>query len=181
MAAKIALFWNDTHTNFFSYFLRKSHFFFYIFKNIYAQKKLGDDKNSWNSAKTALFSAYEFFISEKIKWKSVLATKKAVFQGTNTETAVQKFLGGDDKNSWNYAKTALSPLFGLYVIHIPHLCFLSKCPAGKKLRGNFHKNQTQKTNFWRKLLRKSHKNQTQKTKFWREMLRKSYFLKKKKF
>ena len=49
--------------------------------NDYPKKHLGDNKNSWNSAKTALFSAYEFFISEKIKWKSVLAKKKAVFQG----------------------------------------------------------------------------------------------------
>ena len=66
-----------------------------------------NDKNSWNSAKTALFSgfeffiskntvkvgfgyrfwlqkqqlfsAYEFFISEKIKWKSILAAKQTVF------------------------------------------------------------------------------------------------------
>ena len=38
----------------------------------------------------------------------------------------------------------------------------------KKFTGNFHQNQTQKTNFWRKLLRKSHKNQTQKTKFLEE-------------
>ena len=76
---------------------------------------------------------------------------------------------GDDKNSWNSAKTALFLLFGLYVIHIPHLCL------------NFYENQTQKTNFWRKLLRKSHKNQTQQKKnFWRKTLRKSYFLKKKK-
>jgi hypothetical protein len=40
----------------------------------------------------------------------VLATKKAVFQGTNTETAIQNnfFFGwGDDKNSGNCAKTAL--------------------------------------------------------------------------
>jgi hypothetical protein len=42
--------------------------------------------------------------------------------------------------------------------------FLSKCTAGKFVLG--------------KLLRQSHKNQTQKTKFWRKMLQKSYFLKK---
>jgi hypothetical protein len=38
-------------------------------------------------------------------------------------------------------------------------------PHGEKFKGNFYENQTQKTSFWRKLLRKSHKNQTQKTKF----------------
>ena len=71
-----------------------------------------NDKNSWNSAKTAPFSAYEFFIPEKIKWK---LTKKAVFQGTNTETAVQKTFLGDDTNSWNSAKTALFSAYEFFI------------------------------------------------------------------
>ena len=116
------------------------------------------------------FSAYEFFIPEKIKWKSVLATKKAVFQGTNTETAVQKNVLGTIKTHEILRKQHFFPFLG-YVSYIFSISafFLSKCPGGKKYRENFNENQTQKTNFWRKLLRKSHKNQTQKPKmdpFW---------------
>ena len=56
--------------------------------------------------KTALFFIYEFCISEKIKWKSVLAAKKAVW-GRNTETAGQNYFFVNDKNSWNSTKTAV--------------------------------------------------------------------------
>ena len=58
---------------------------------------------------------------------------------------------------------------------------LSICPAGQKFWGSFYENQTQKTNFWRKLLRKSHKNQTQKTKFLEENAAKIVLFEKKTF
>ena len=58
------------------------------------------------ATKTVVFSAYEFCILEKIKWKSVLAAKKAVLGG-NTETGGQNYFFVNDKNSWNSSKTAL--------------------------------------------------------------------------
>jgi hypothetical protein len=77
-----------------------------------------------------------------------LATKNAVFQGTNNETAVQKCFGaGTIKTHELLRKQHFLSCLG-YVLYIfPISAFLSKCPAGKKFKGNFHKNQTQKTKF----------------------------------
>ncbi len=73
-----------------------------------------------------------------------MATKKAVFQGTNTETAVQKmFLGGTIKTHEILRKQHFFPFLG-YVLYIFPI---SACPAGEKIRGNFYENQTQKTKF----------------------------------
>ena len=60
-----------------------------------------------------------------------------------------KILGEDDKNSWNSAKTALFPLFGLCVIHIPHLFFLKKMPHGdgEKIQGKFLRKSNTKNKF----------------------------------
>ena len=105
-----------------------------------------------------------------------MARKKAVFQGTNTETAVQKmFLGRTIKTHEILRKQHFFPFLG-YVLYIFPI---SACPAGEKIRGNFYENQTQKTNFWRKLLRKSHKNQIQKTKFLEENAAKIVLFEKK--
>ena len=107
--------------------------------------------------------------------------KKAVFQGTNTETAVQKNVLRTMKTHEILRKQHFFPFLGYVSYIFPISAFLSKFPAGKKFRGNFNENQTQKTNFWRKLLRKSHKNQIQKTKFLEENAAKIVLFEKKHF
>ena len=81
------------------------------------------------------FFAYEFFISETIKWKSVLATKKDVFQGANTETVFPKHLGWGEtiKTHKILRKQHLFPFLGYVSYIFPISAFLSKFPAGKKL------------------------------------------------
>jgi hypothetical protein len=72
------------HTpTFFHIFCQNRAFFFltYRYLKILPQKSLGDDKNSWNSAKTALFSAYEFFISEKKNVSRFWLRNKLFFKG----------------------------------------------------------------------------------------------------
>ena len=88
-------------------------------------------------------------ISEKIKWKSVLATKKYVFQGANTETVFPKHLGWGEtiKTHKILRKQHLFPFLGYVSYIFPISAFLSKCPAGKKIRWNFYENQTQKQTF----------------------------------
>ena len=93
-----------------------------------------NDKNSWNSAKTALFLDLNFLFQKKYSesrfWRLVLATKTALFFciwilyfrknkmkvsfgckkssfWEKTATAVQKYFFVNDKNSWNSSKTAL--------------------------------------------------------------------------
>ena len=81
MAAKIALFWNDTH-QLFSYFLRKSHFFFHIFKNITEKKVWGDDKKLMQFCKNSTFFCIWIFYSRKNKRKVGLwLWKKQFFKG----------------------------------------------------------------------------------------------------
>ena len=142
----------------------------------------GDDKNSWNSAKTVLFFAYEFFV-RKNKMKVGFGCEKSSFLGGNTETAAKIIFLVSYKNSWNSTKTALfqeantvkifSPnplftrLFGLCVAHIyifPMSDFLRKCTAGNNFCGNCCEICT----------KIKHKKQN----FWKKMLQKSYFLKK---
>ena len=109
-----------------------------------------------------------------------MATQKAVFQVTNTETAVQIFLGGTIKTHEILRKQHFSPFSGYVAYIFPIYDFLSKCPQGKKFRRNFYEKQTQKTKFWRKLQQKSHKNKTQKTKFLQENAAKIVLFEKKK-
>ena len=90
-----------------------------------------------------------------------------------------KLFGGTIKTHEILQKQHFFPFLG-YVSYIFSIsAFLSKCTAGKKIRGNFYENQTQKSNFWRELLRKSHKNQTQKTKFLEENAAKIVLFEKK--
>ena len=129
--------------------LRKQHFFLnlnFLFLKIQWKLVL--------ATKTAIVFADEFFISEKIKCKSVLAAKTAVSKGENTV----KIFG---------LNPAFTHLFWLCVVHIPHVWFLSKCPAGKIFGGNCCENRT----------KIKHKKQN----FWTKMLQKTYFLKKKTF
>jgi hypothetical protein len=53
------------------------------------------------------FSAYEFFISEKIKWKSVLGSKKDVFWEEIRKLRAKIIFLVSYKNSWNSTKTAV--------------------------------------------------------------------------
>ena len=136
-----------------------------------------NDKNSWNSEKTALFLNLNFLFL-KIQWKLVLATKKSnlfciwIFYFRKNKIKVSFGCKNSSFSGRKYGKN----LWPKPRVHSPFLamcCTYSPCLIFKQM--------PRRENFWGKLLRKSHKNQTQKTKILRKMLQKSYFLKQKHF
>ena len=95
MAAKIALFWNDTHTNFFHIFCENRTFFFIYLKSWF-----------WIYENSSFFRIWIFYF-RKNKMKAGFDCEKNRFLVRNTETAGQNYFFVNDKNSWNSAKTAL--------------------------------------------------------------------------
>ena len=135
------------HTpTFFIFSAKIALFFVHIFKNLTQKNFGGDDKNSWILRKQHFFCIWIFYF-RKNKMKVGFGYEKSSFLRDKYWNCGPKMFAGDDKNSWNSAKTALFPLFGLCVIHMPHLCFLKEIHRWEKIRWNFYENQTQKTKF----------------------------------
>ena len=114
------------------------------------------------ATKTVNIFGIWIFYFRKIKWKSVLAAKKAVFwreiQKVLTKiifswTVDKKLMKFYENSSFSEGANTVkifspnptfTPPFGLCVVHIPQVWFLKQMP-GRKI-------------FWGELLRRSHKN-----------------------
>ena len=127
----------------------------------------GCETNSFLAGNTATAGQNCFFVNCRYKTYEILRKQRFFREQIRSKPS---------------ARTPRLPPFLRYMVYIfPMSYFLSKCPAGKKIRWNFYENQTQKQIFGGNCCENRTKIKHKKQNFWRKMLRKSYFLKKKHF
>ena len=121
------------------------------------------------------------FYFRKNKIKVGFGYEKSSFSRDKYWNCGPKIFGGTIKTHEILRKQYFSAFFGYVSYIFPISDFFSKCPARKKIKGNFTKNKHKKQIFAGNCCENRTKIKHKKQNFWRKMLRKSYFLTKKQF